>query len=99
MTPDEYMDDTLKLKPGRGKSVSEYNEPRECIRDFFPKRQCFALPRPVHDPEKLAHMDRVADGDIDPQFLEKVQQTIDAILTEAGDLKVLGHVMNGSRNV
>ncbi|MBN3304675.1 GBP1 protein, partial [Amia calva] len=43
VTADEYLDNSLKLKPGHNKSSQQYNLPRECIRNYFPTRKCFVF--------------------------------------------------------
>ena len=41
VTPDAYLENSLKLQQGTGEKVKNYNLPRLCIRKFFPKKKCF----------------------------------------------------------
>ena len=96
-TPDEYMENALKLKPGRGRKINEFNEPRQCIRDYFPRRQCFTMCKPVEDDSLLRQLDSVREKDIKPEFLAQAKAATDAILAEAKVMSVEGNLINGKR--
>ncbi|XP_062312502.1 guanylate-binding protein 1-like [Osmerus eperlanus] len=55
VTADGYLEHSLELKKGKGKTTTNYNLPRECIRNYFPTRKCFVfLP-----PTSYEHMSRL----------------------------------------
>ncbi|XP_064190819.1 guanylate-binding protein 1-like isoform X2 [Anguilla rostrata] len=72
-TADQYLENSLKLKNGSSKAVALSNDARECIRNYFPERKCFVFDQPGSK-EKLKLLDRLADSELDPQF---VKQTSD----------------------
>jgi hypothetical protein len=43
ISSNEYLETSLASKKGK---ASKFNKPRECIRKYFPKRECFAFPMP-----------------------------------------------------
>ncbi|XP_036111585.1 guanylate-binding protein 6-like [Molossus molossus] len=83
ITEDEYLDNALKLIPGRSPKVQISNLPRECIRHFFPKRKCFVFDRPTTDKDLLAHIETVAKHQMDPKFLEQTKMFCSYIFTQA----------------
>lgn len=98
-TPDDYLENSLKLKKGTGKKIAEYNMPRECIQAFFPNRRCFVLGKPVDDDAKLVALDEVSDEEIRPKFLEDVHMVITEILSDSAPMQVDGHIITASRYV
>ncbi|XP_059544916.1 guanylate-binding protein 6-like [Myotis daubentonii] len=83
ITADEYLDNALKLIPGRNPKAQISNLPRECIRHFFPRRKCFVFDRPTNDKELLAHIEQVSEYQLDPKFQEQTKNFCSFILTEA----------------
>ncbi|KAM7097873.1 guanylate-binding protein 6-like isoform 1-T3 [Molossus nigricans] len=83
ITEDQYLDNALKLIPGRNPRAQISNLPRECIRHFFPKRKCFVFDRPTTDKDLLAHIEKVATHQLDPKFLEQTKMFCSYIFTQA----------------
>ncbi|XP_072211537.1 guanylate-binding protein 1-like [Excalfactoria chinensis] len=70
LTEDEYLEDALRLKPGLGHKVQEYNELRRCLRDFFTHRKLFVLERPTSE-ANLARLDEVREDELQPRFRQQ----------------------------
>ncbi|XP_036774250.1 guanylate-binding protein 4-like isoform X1 [Manis pentadactyla] len=68
ITEDEYLEDALKLIPGKNPRVQNSNMPRECIREFFPNRKCFTFDRPTSDKNLLFHIENVREDHLDGSF-------------------------------
>ncbi|KAK2488602.1 hypothetical protein MC885_011080, partial [Smutsia gigantea] len=68
ITEDEYLEDALKLIPGKNPRVQNSNMPRECIREFFPNRKCFIFDRPTSDKNLLFHIENVLEEHLDSSF-------------------------------
>ncbi|XP_023613381.1 guanylate-binding protein 6 isoform X3 [Myotis lucifugus] len=93
ITEDEYLENALKLVPGNSMAgqwmgglnpkAQISNLPRECIRHFFPRRKCFVFDRPINDKELLAHIEKVVDNQLDPNFKEQTKNFCSYILTQA----------------
>ncbi|XP_054448026.1 guanylate-binding protein 6-like [Pteronotus mesoamericanus] len=98
ITEDEYLENALKLIPGRNPKAQISNLPRECIRHFFPKRKCFVFDRPTNDKELLANIENVAEYQLDPKFQEQTKNFCSYILTQ-GRTKTLreGIMVTGKR--
>lgn len=58
---------------GNSPEIQRYNEPRECIRRFFPNRKCFVFVQPA-DRRDLVHLEELQDCEIDPEFQQQVEK-------------------------
>ncbi|KAJ8793523.1 hypothetical protein J1605_019357 [Eschrichtius robustus] len=83
ITEDEYLENALKLIPGKNPKAQTSNLPRECIRHFFPTRKCFVFDRPTNDKELLADIENVSEDQLDPKFLEQMNNFCSYIFTNA----------------
>ncbi|XP_058159194.1 guanylate-binding protein 6-like isoform X2 [Dasypus novemcinctus] len=98
ITEDEYLENALKLIPGMSAKIRSSNLPRECIRNFFPKRKCFIFDRPTNDKELLAHIDDVSEDQLDPHFQEQTNRFCSYIFTRARTKTLReGFMVNGPR--
>ncbi|XP_031418256.1 guanylate-binding protein 1-like [Clupea harengus] len=70
---DEYLDYALQLKKGQSTKVLTYNQPRQCIRNFFPTRKCFTFPFPTLM-KKMTNLDSMAEADLLPEFLDVAER-------------------------
>ncbi|KAM4652200.1 guanylate-binding protein 1-like [Discoglossus pictus] len=82
VTADQYLEKSLALKKGVTPSISAFNMPRLCIRQYFPSRKCFTFVRPINgnDFEKL---ELLKDQDLDPVFLRESHNFCEYILQNA----------------
>ncbi|XP_021051956.1 guanylate-binding protein 4-like [Mus pahari] len=98
ITADEYLENALKLVPGRSTKAQKANLPRECIRHFFPRRKCFVFDRPTKDKELLVHVEEMPEDQLDHNFQVQSKVFCSYIFTnsKAKTLKE-GIVVNGNR--
>ncbi|XP_040482520.1 guanylate-binding protein 6-like, partial [Ursus maritimus] len=98
ITEDEYLEDALKLLPGTNPKIQNSNLPRECIRQFFPKRKCFIFDRPTSDRNLLFHLEKVPEDKLDSTFQEQSKKFCTYIFnhTKTKTLKE-GIIVTGSR--
>nr|XP_010950274.1 guanylate-binding protein 6-like [Camelus bactrianus] len=89
ITEDEYLENALRLIPGKDPQVQHSNMPREKIRSFFPKRKCFVFDRPVTSRKLLVHMEDVPDDQLDESFQMQCKDFCSYIFTHAKS-KTLG---------
>ncbi|KAM5267212.1 guanylate-binding protein 6-like [Hipposideros larvatus] len=83
ITEDEYLENALKLIPGRNPKIQMSNRSREFIQHFFPKRKCFVFDRPTNDKKLLANIENVTETQLDPEFQEQIKIFCSYIFTEA----------------
>ncbi|XP_062387476.1 guanylate-binding protein 1-like [Sardina pilchardus] len=97
MSEDQYLEFALELKKGRNRKVSDYNLSRDCIRNFFPTRKCFAFPFPMAA-NNMKHLNSMSEADLNPDFL-KVTDRFCSSVFEEGRVKTTkgGHGVTGSR--
>ncbi|XP_062960379.1 guanylate-binding protein 4-like [Cynocephalus volans] len=98
ITEDEYLEDALKLIPGKNPKIQDSNMPRECIRHFFPNRKCFVFDWPTSDKNLLSHMDDISEDQLDSNFQEQSKNFCSYIFTNA-KTKTLreGIIVTGNR--
>nr|QKE61580.1 guanylate binding protein 2 [Saguinus labiatus] len=97
ITPNDYLELSLKLRKGTDKKTQSFNDPRLCIRKFFPKRKCFIFDRPART-KYLACLEQLKEEDLNPDFIEQVAEFCSYILSHS-NVKTLsgGITVNGPR--
>uniref|UniRef100_A0A4W2F563 Guanylate-binding protein 4-like n=1 Tax=Bos indicus x Bos taurus TaxID=30522 RepID=A0A4W2F563_BOBOX len=83
ITEDEYLENALKLIPGKDPKVQNSNMTRECIRKFFPKRKCFVFDRPTNDRKLLLRVTELSDNQLDVNFQKQSKDFCSYIFTRA----------------
>ncbi|XP_072830123.1 guanylate-binding protein 7-like isoform X1 [Vicugna pacos] len=83
ITEDEYLENALRLIPGKDPQIQNSNMPREMIRKFFPKRKCFVFDRPVSDRKLLVHIEDVPDDQLDGNFQMQCKAFCSYVFTHA----------------
>ncbi|XP_078188504.1 guanylate-binding protein 1 [Callithrix jacchus] len=97
ITADEYLEYSLKLKPGTSQKDKNFNLPRLCIRKFFPKKKCFVFDRPVHR-KKLTQLEKLHDEELDSEFVLQVANFCSYIFTHSKTKILSGGIkVNGPR--
>ncbi|XP_058274894.1 guanylate-binding protein 1-like [Hemibagrus wyckioides] len=89
VTEDEYLDFALQLKKGLSKKDTNYNLPRQCIRNYFPTRKCFVFPFPASQ-EKMVMIESLDESEIFPKFLNVTQSFCDYVFSTSRDKTVKG---------
>uniref|UniRef100_A0A8C6GTD3 Guanylate binding protein 2 n=1 Tax=Mus spicilegus TaxID=10103 RepID=A0A8C6GTD3_MUSSI len=97
VTSDEYLEHSLTLKKGADKKSKSFNEPRLCIRKFFPKRKCFIFDRPAQR-KQLSKLETLREEELCREFVEQVAEFTSYILSYSS-VKTLsgGIIVNGPR--
>ncbi|XP_013369867.1 PREDICTED: guanylate-binding protein 4 [Chinchilla lanigera] len=83
ITEDEYLENALKLIPGRSRKIQNSNMPRECIKNFFPKRKCFVFDRPTKEKDLLVHIEELPEDQLDYNFQAQSKKFCSYIFTNA----------------
>uniref|UniRef100_A0A8C8ZBR9 GB1/RHD3-type G domain-containing protein n=1 Tax=Prolemur simus TaxID=1328070 RepID=A0A8C8ZBR9_PROSS len=97
ISADEYLEHSLKLKPGSDKKIKNFNEPRLCIRKFFPEKKCFIFDRPAQR-KYLVHLEELKEEDLNPEFKEQVAEFCSYILSHSRAKTLSGGItVNGPR--
>ncbi|XP_048076275.1 guanylate-binding protein 4-like isoform X9 [Ursus arctos] len=83
---------------GTNPKIQNSNLPRECIKQFFPKRKCFIFDRPTSDRNLLFHLEKVPEDKLDSTFQEQSKKFCTYIFnhTKTKTLKE-GIIVTGSR--
>ncbi|XP_029417055.1 uncharacterized protein LOC103730113 [Nannospalax galili] len=98
ITEDEYLENALKLIPGKHPQIQASDQPRECIRQFFPRRKCFVFDWPVCDPELLTMIEHIPDSQLNPKFWKQSKTFSSYIFTYSRTKELRGGiVVTGTR--
>ncbi|XP_043534221.1 guanylate-binding protein 1-like [Chiloscyllium plagiosum] len=89
VTADEYLNHGLQLKKGVAKKVMEYNQPRECIRNYFRSRKCFVFVQPTAS-TNLNQVETLPESQLDPQFRAVCREFCQYIYSESQPKRVKG---------
>ncbi|XP_004699644.1 guanylate-binding protein 1-like [Echinops telfairi] len=97
ITADEYLDLSLRLKKGNERKLKSYNQPRLCIRKFFPQKKCFVFDRPARR-QYLGCLEQLQEEELNPEFVEQVAEFCSYIFCHS-KVKTLsgGITVNGPR--
>ncbi|XP_036372268.1 guanylate-binding protein 1-like [Megalops cyprinoides] len=96
ITSDEYLENSLKLKPSKSPVFKTFNGPRECIRKYFPLRKCFVFDQPATK-RKLKKMEELSDADLEPDFIKQTKDFCSYILSHSKEKSLTGGItVNGS---
>ncbi|XP_012604689.1 guanylate-binding protein 7-like [Microcebus murinus] len=98
ITEDEYLENALKLIPGKNPRIRDSNMPRECIRHFFPKRKCFIFERPTSNAKNLCRIEEMPEDQLERNFRVQSENFCSYIFTHA-KTKTLreGIIVTGNR--
>ncbi|XP_068280609.1 guanylate-binding protein 1-like isoform X2 [Nyctibius grandis] len=96
ISEDEYLENALKLKAGSSPEIERYNQPWECIHQFFPGRKCFVFDPPARKRD-LDHLEELQDDEIEPEFLQQVEKFCSHIWEKSPPKTVRGgHFVTGN---
>ncbi|KAM9687397.1 guanylate-binding protein 1-like isoform 1-T1 [Trichechus inunguis] len=97
ITADEYLELSLKLKKGTDQKTKSFNEPRLCIRKFFPQKKCFIFDRPAQR-KNLIHLEQLQEGELNPEFVEQAAEFCSYIFSNSKPKTLSGGItVNGPR--
>ncbi|KAM6168302.1 guanylate-binding protein 5 [Erethizon dorsatum] len=97
ITPDEYLENSLKLKEGSSERIQHFNLPRLCIKKFFPRKKCFIFESPT-DKKKLSHLQMLHDDELHPKFVQQVAEFCSYIFSHSAAKTLPGGIkVNGPR--
>ncbi|XP_063138894.1 guanylate-binding protein 3-like, partial [Rattus norvegicus] len=98
ITEDQYLENALQLVPGQDPQTQTSNWPRECIRQFFPRRKCFVFDWPVSDPQLLAKIESISESQLNPNFQKQLENFCSYIFSHATGKRLgEGILVTGSR--
>ncbi|XP_004378774.1 guanylate-binding protein 2 isoform X1 [Trichechus manatus latirostris] len=97
ITADEYLELSLKLKKGTDQKTKSFNEPRLCIRKFFPQKKCFIFDRPAQR-KNLIRLEQLQEGELNPEFVEQAAEFCSYIFSHSKPKTLSGDIaVNGPR--
>ncbi|XP_053385693.1 guanylate-binding protein 1-like [Mercenaria mercenaria] len=71
-TPNVYLEDMLEPEPGTKPEHVKFNEIKESIKQYFPKRKCFTLAQPAMG-EDLQNIETLDENSLNKNFLKDIK--------------------------
>ncbi|XP_036174416.1 guanylate-binding protein 1-like, partial [Myotis myotis] len=97
ISADEYLENSLKLKQGTSPKEKNFNQPRLCIRKFFPKKKCFIFCQPTLL-ENLCQLETMHDDELNPKFVKEAADFCSYIFSNSKVKTLSGGIqVNGPR--
>jgi hypothetical protein len=95
LTPDQWLEDTL-APTGDQCQEPDKAEVRRTVRELFPQRRCFTLPRPSADEGVLSRMDTVDECELRPEFVQALTGLRESLIRDAPVKTILGEPLTGA---
>uniref|UniRef100_A0A0P6JAC6 Guanylate-binding protein 5 n=1 Tax=Heterocephalus glaber TaxID=10181 RepID=A0A0P6JAC6_HETGA len=92
ITPDEYLENSLKLKEGSNERIQNFNLPRLCIKKLFPRKKCFIFDSPANK-KKLSQLEKLNDDELYPEFVQQVAEFCSYIFSHSTAKTLPGGIM------
>jgi len=104
MTEAQYLENSLNFTSSKSagkddKKSSEKNAIRECIKTFFPRRDCACLVRPTNEESELQNSDAISENKLRPQFLKQMSALTEKILSGVQPKRIMNQSVTGERFV
>jgi hypothetical protein len=96
ITPRQYLENALNQVKGDPARVGSKNAIRECIKTFFPDRDCFTLIRPVREESQLQQLARLSHEELRPEYREQLEQLKDHVYRHVSLKKISNQALNGA---
>lgn len=94
----DYGSICFSSSSGQDPQTQTSNWPRECIRQFFPRRKCFVFDWPVSDPQLLAKIESISESQLNPNFQKQLENFCSYIFSHATGKRLgEGILVTGSR--
>jgi hypothetical protein len=103
MTEAQYLENSLTFIPQKDgkqeKKSNDKNAIRECIKTYFPRRDCACLVRPTNEESELQNIDSISENKLRPQFLKQMNALTEKILNGVQPKRIMNQSLNGDRFV
>uniref|UniRef100_K3WCC7 GB1/RHD3-type G domain-containing protein n=1 Tax=Globisporangium ultimum (strain ATCC 200006 / CBS 805.95 / DAOM BR144) TaxID=431595 RepID=K3WCC7_GLOUD len=97
LSPNEYLEKSLKLREGSSRRNEERNKIRKSIQVLFARRECLTLVRPVMDEMQLRRAAELSVEELRPEFVVQMENIRDRILSIVAPKQLFGKVMDGAK--
>eukprot|EP01126_Amoeba_proteus_P035037 TRINITY_DN3522_c0_g1_i1.p1 TRINITY_DN3522_c0_g1~~TRINITY_DN3522_c0_g1_i1.p1 ORF type:complete len:379 (+),score=76.30 TRINITY_DN3522_c0_g1_i1:554-1690(+) len=91
ITSQQYLERSLKERPG----FTAKNNIRQAIKKFFVRRDCITLVRPTTAERDLKAVDTIPEERLRPEFLSRVNELTNKVLSAVGPKIVMGRRLSG----
>lgn len=95
ITEQQYLERALQIQKGFSDATEERNRIRKMLTNFFPKRDCCTLVRPVKNEQDLQNLCNIQMSELRPEFVEKIHVMREKVLFNAAGKSLNGKMLTG----
>ena len=95
ITSKEYLEYSLEFQPGNSEVIKNKNEIRKMVKEYFPKRDCVTLVRPLLDEDNLQSLEKMDVTKLRKEFIEQVNYLRKVVLNSINPKKLNGQELSG----
>ena len=95
ITSKEYLEYSLEFQQGNSEVIKNKNEIRKMVKEYFPKRDCVTLVRPLLEEGNLQSLEKMDINKLRKEFIEQVNYLRKVILNSINPKKLNGQELSG----
>ena len=95
ITSKEYLEYSLEFQQGNSEVIKNKNEIRKMVKEYFPKRDCVTLVRPLLEEGNLQNLEKVDTTKLRKEFIEQVNYLRKTVLNSINPKKLNGQELSG----
>ena len=95
ITSKEYLEYSLEFQQGNSEVIKNKNDIRKMVKEYFPKRDCVTLVRPLLDEDNLQSLEKMDVTKLRKEFIEQVNYLRKVVLNSITPKKLNGQELSG----
>ena len=95
ITSKEYLEYSLEFQQGNSEVIKNKNEIRKMVKEYFPKRDCVTLVRPLLEEDNLQSLEKMDVTKLRKEFIEQVNYLRKVVLNSINPKKLNGQELSG----
>ena len=95
ITSKEYLENSLEFQQGNSEVIKNKNDIRKMVKEYFPKRDCVTLVRPLLDEDNLQSLEKMDVTKLRKEFIEQVNYLRKVVLNSITPKKLNGQELSG----
>ena len=95
ITSKEYLEYSLEFQQGNSEVIKNKNEIRKMVKEYFPKRDCVTLVRPLLEEGNLQNLEKMDVTKLRKEFIEQVNYLRKVVLNSINPKKLNGQELSG----
>ena len=95
ITSKDYLEKSLEFQSGNSEFIKNKNEIRKMVKEFFPRRDCVTLVRPLTEEGHLQNLETMDDSKLRREFIDQINYLRKTVLNSITPKVINGKELNG----